>query len=142
MKYSLRSLMIVAIVTLVSCQSGCTGGGFYHLPPKTLEFGRESQLEFRMICRGYQGSIQKRYKSEKVWFRLRGDRNYQSASTQRELVDEADGTQLVITATIPAIPPSEGDTLEYYFTYSFDGVDESFGTEDSPKTVPIVSANE
>ena len=135
MANSHRMVWILLFVFLRGCVPPfSSGGGVLPNCPAEILRNKETTLTFEYSISGVAGNgAAKRFKNEKLFYRVGKDAAFKNALTKREVVNDK---LLIVRATIPPLTETAGQ-LEYYLTEEFDGFQGSFGTKESPKSIPI-----
>jgi len=115
----LRAIFIVLVSALAGCDGIAGGGGSVHLPPEAIAYGEATPLQLELSVWGSgSGKVSRRYTNVQCYYRTENTSTFTTLQGQltRELED-----RIFVKFELPALSPSDGSWVEYYFDMSFDG---------------------
>ena len=112
-------LMLLVLAMSVGCSSNAGGGGTTHVGPKVSEIGVPIELKLSFVSTGEsKGVLSERFTNILCHFQLHKSNLFHQVPAQVKY-DSTKSMEVVFL--IPTSDYKVGDTIEYDFSFNFDG---------------------
>lgn len=110
------------------------GGGAIHKPPVSIPRGAVTTLELELSSVHPGVPMDRQMTKITCHYRLTGAPTFIALPMASTIVDK---THLIARAQLPAFPNDVNGSVEYYFTFDFDGHPNDYETAAAPIRVPL-----
>ena len=113
-----RVFALIAVCFLLA--PGCNvagGGGSVHVPPTVIQYGKPTILRYELSVWG-GGDARKDYTNIRCHYKAA---NATSITAISGVIVSASDKRIIVQFQLPALSPSDGKYIEYYFDEIFDG---------------------